>query len=118
MKPPFLEYERMTTNGATPSSGNTPPSPAPLAPPALTGNDSFAISLALLMIRLVLGWIFIYHGSQKLFGAFGGLMPGMNAAEGMDMFAQGLKDMPVLPAKVWAYTAAIGEFAGGVTVLL
>jgi len=28
--------------------------------------------LANLILRLSVGWVFIYHGTQKLFGAFGG----------------------------------------------
>jgi putative oxidoreductase len=57
-------------------------SAAPLGPAARTGNTAFATSLALLMLRLALGWTFIFHGSQKLFGAFGG--------HGIDAFAAGL----------------------------
>jgi putative oxidoreductase len=39
--------------------------------------SSYAESLALLLLRLSLGSIFITHGSQKLLGAFGG--PGLTA---------------------------------------
>jgi putative oxidoreductase len=74
----------------------------------------FANSLALLAIRLVLGWIFIFAGSQKLFGAFGGI--------GMDTWIKVMSSdamrMPVLPPVAWAYISAGGEFCGGVAVLL
>lgn len=84
----------------------------PLTPSQRLGNWVFANSLGLLMLRLVLGWVFVFHGSQKLFGAFGG--------SGMGPFVQGLErmNMPLLPPAAWAYIAAGGEFAGGVLVLL
>lgn len=74
------------------------------------GNNTFAISLALLMIRVGLAWVFLYHGSQKLFGAFGGM--------GMEGFTQGMTQMnlPLLPPAVWAWMAALGEFMGGLFV--
>jgi putative oxidoreductase len=33
------------------------------------------LDFVLFGIRLVLGWVFIYHCAQKLFGAFGGYGP-------------------------------------------
>jgi putative oxidoreductase len=66
-----------------------------------------------LLLRLVLGWTFIFHGSQKLFGAFGG--------HGIEAFADGLAQMGLpgfLPPIAWAYMAACGEFFGGTAVLL
>ena len=86
----------------------------PLGPGALQGNAKFATNVALLMLRLALGWTFVFHGSQKCFGAFG--------AEGMfEKLAEGLQQMGMpgfLPIRVWAYMAAYGELIGGVTVLL
>jgi putative oxidoreductase len=90
-----------------------PPSEHPLPPPARTGNTAFAMSLALLFIRVTLGWTFIYAGSQKAFGAFNGI--------GMEGFAKGLVHMGLpgfLPVTVWAYMAAYGELLGGISVLL
>jgi putative oxidoreductase len=86
---------------------------APLSPGERQGNTTFAVSVALLVLRLVLGWIFIYHGSQKLFGAFGG--PGMGG------FANTLAKLGlpgILPPMGWAYVAACGEFFGGISVFL
>lgn len=61
-----------------------------------------ATDYALLIIRLVLGVTFLVHGSQKMFGAFGG--PGLAAV---------VKMMgPV------GYLVAIGEFFGGLGILV
>ena len=73
------------------------------------GNCSFAVSLALLLLRLALGATFIYHGGQKCFGWFDG--PGIEA------FSHFLK-LPVLPAIVWAWMAAGSEFFGGLLILI
>lgn len=63
-------------------------------------------------LRLVAGAIFIAHGSQKLFGLFGGL---------------GLAKWTAIPppfafmqpqAKYWMIAAAVTEFLGGILVLL
>jgi putative oxidoreductase len=90
-----------------------PVSSAPLGPAGRVGNTAFATSLALLLLRLMLGWAFFFHGSQKLFGAFGG--------HGIEAFAKTLAGMGLpgfLPPVAWAYMAACGEFFGGVAVLL
>lgn len=55
------------------------------------------IDVALLIVRLVVGVIFMAHGAQKLFGAFGG--PGLAAMVGM-----------LGPV---GYLVSIGEFFGG-----
>jgi putative oxidoreductase len=58
-------------------------------------------------IRLALGLVFIFHGSQKLLGWFGG--------PGLEGFAA---HMDLQPPKFWAVLAANGEFFGGLLVLL
>ncbi len=40
-------------------------------------QDRTAVEVALLVARVIVGVIFAAHGSQKLFGAFGG--PGLTA---------------------------------------
>lgn len=65
-------------------------------------------SLALLMIRIPLGLIFIAHGSQKLLGVFGG--HGLTAT--FATFEQKLGIPPVL-----TLLAIIAEFGGGIGVL-
>jgi len=46
-----------------------------------TNRDRSAVDWALLIARVALGVIFMAHGAQKLFGAFGG--PGLSAVVGM-----------------------------------
>ena len=66
--------------------------------------------LALFVLRLVLGGVFIAHGAQKLFGWFGG--PGLQGTAGF--FDQtGIK-----PGSVMALLAGLAEFGGGLLVLL
>ncbi|SRR5579884_2340484 len=64
-----------------------------------------AISLGLLILRIVAGLTLAAHGSQKLFGWFGG--PGFNGTTGM------MKSMRFEPNWLWALLAGLGEFAGG-----
>jgi putative oxidoreductase len=65
-------------------------------------RDRPAVDTALLVVRVVVGFIFAMHGSQKLFGAFGG--PGLSAM--IDM-------MGVLGVLV-----TIGEFFGGLGLIV
>jgi putative oxidoreductase len=60
------------------------------------------VSAALLLIRIFLGVIFIAHGSQKLFGAFGG---------------HGLAQTVVEMGRI-GYMVSIGEFFGGLGILV
>src|SRR6185437_8802588 len=63
------------------------------------------MSLGLLLIRLVIGIPFIGHGSQKLFGWFGGY--GLKGTGGyMESF--GLR-----PGTLFALTAGAAELTGG-----
>lgn len=62
-------------------------------------------------LRIVLGLIFMAHGSQKLFGWFGGY--GLQATAGF--FAE---KMGMTPGILWATLAGCGEFFGGLLVML
>lgn len=65
-------------------------------------RDRTSVDVALLGIRVVLGIIFMAHGAQKLFGAFGG--PGLAGIVGM-----------LGPV---GYLVAVGEFFGGLGMLV
>lgn len=65
-------------------------------------------SWARCLLRLVLGFIFIMHGGQKVFGLFGG--------PGLEGFVQMMAPMGV---PEWlGYMAAFAEFGGGVLMFL
>jgi putative oxidoreductase len=65
-------------------------------------QDRSAVDAALLVARIVVGIIFMAHGAQKLFGAFGG--PGLAGV--VQMMG------PI------GYLVAIGEFFGGLGLLV
>ena len=65
-------------------------------------RDRSAVDWSLLALRLVLGVVFMAHGAQKLFGAFGG--PGLTAV--VQMMG------PV------GYLVTVGEFFGGLGLVL
>jgi putative oxidoreductase len=73
------------------------------------GREGY-VNLALLALRLVTGGLLAGHGSQKLFGWFGG--PGIEGTTGM-MHSVGLK-----PGRNWAYLAGGSEMGGGVLTAL
>jgi putative oxidoreductase len=68
----------------------------------VSAQDRPVVDRALLVIRIFVGVIFMAHGAQKLFGAFGG--PGLSAV--VQMFG------PV------GYLVAIGEFFGGLGLIV
>jgi putative oxidoreductase len=63
------------------------------------------MSLALLVLRVVVGALFIGHGSQKLFGSFGG--------HGIEGTGQFLAQLGYRPGHRHALLAGMAEFAGG-----
>jgi len=75
---------------------------------AKPGFGSVTESLSLLLLRLPLGVIFMAHGSQKLFGLFGG--PGVSAT--LKTFEEKMGIPPIL-----TILAMIAEFGGGLGVL-
>jgi putative oxidoreductase len=66
--------------------------------------------IALLLLRLTVGLLFVGHGAQKLFGWFGG--PGLNGAATM------MERMGMRPARFWAWINALAEFGGGLLLTL
>src|ERR671932_643774 len=67
-----------------------------------TIRDRSAVAWALLAARVFVGVVFMAHGAQKLFGAFGG--PGLSA------FVQVMGPL--------GYLVAVGEFFGGLGLVL
>ena len=73
-----------------------------------TRADRQAVDVSLLVVRLILGVIFLYHGGQLLFGLFGGggIAETVNGSAGKPGMG------PV------GYLVAIGQFFGGLGLVL
>ncbi len=61
-------------------------------------------------LRIALGVVFIAHGAQKVFGAFGG--------SGLKSFVSASAPLGLWPSWVWMGSAAFAELIGGLLVLL
>jgi putative oxidoreductase len=72
-------------------------------------DASLRLDIGLLLMRLMLGVIFVFHGSMKLFGCFGG-----GGLEGMAAF-NGQLGLPFPMAG--AVLAGLAEFCGGLALL-
>jgi putative oxidoreductase len=68
------------------------------------------INLGLALLRLFVGLTLAAHGSQKVFGWFGGY--GMKGFHGM------VAQMGFKPAGLWAWAAALAESGGGILLAL
>src|SRR5258708_31940532 len=68
------------------------------------------VSLGLLILRGVFGLAMAAHGSQKLFGWFGG--------GGLKGWTGHVEALGFRPAPWWALVAALSEFGGGLFVAL
>jgi putative oxidoreductase len=74
-------------------------------------NESSATGdIGLLILRLTTGGLLAGHGSQKLFGWFGG--PGLKGTAGW------LESMGFEPGTAWATAAGASEFGGGTLTAL
>ncbi len=67
-------------------------------------------SAGLLILRVALGGLFFAHGAQKLFGWFGG--------HGLAGHVGFMEKLGVRPARLLGLISALGEFFGGLGVLL
>src|SRR5690349_13651059 len=65
--------------------------------------DRHAVHLALVFMRVIVGTIFVAHGAQLLFGAWGG--PGIQKA------------VPMLGVGPLGYLVVIGQFFGGLLLI-
>lgn len=68
------------------------------------------MNLAMLVLRLVVGLLFAGHGSQKLFGAFGGA--------GLEGTAAGFDRMGLRPPRAHAMAAGCAELGAGLLLAL
>ena len=68
------------------------------------------MDLALLVLRVVVGLLFVGHGAQKLFGAFGG--GGLDGTAGM------FDNIGLRPGWLHARAAGVAEFGGGALLAL
>jgi putative oxidoreductase len=69
------------------------------------------LNIALLIIRIVVGFLLVGHGTQKLFGWFGG--------KGFSASAQGMgAAMRLRPARFWTLAAGLSEAGGGLLFAL
>src|SRR3954466_13391036 len=68
------------------------------------------MDLALLVLRLVVGGLFVGHGAQKLFGAFGG--------HGLAGTAGFFDQLGLSPGALHARAAGVAEFFGGALLML
>src|SRR5712691_4427328 len=71
---------------------------------------AITMSVALLMLRLVVGLTLAVHGTQKLFGWFGG--------PGLARLRQGFEKQGFKPAWLWASLVILGEVGGGLSLAL
>lgn len=62
-----------------------------------------------LLLRVLVGGFFVGHGTQKLFGWFGG--------NGLDATAQGFEQLGLRPGKPNAIAAGVAEAGGGALLL-
>jgi putative oxidoreductase len=73
-----------------------------------SARNSTPANLGLLLMRVMLGAVFSFHGAQKLFGAFDG--------DGLKAFAASLESMQVPWPMESALAAALTEFVGGLAL--
>jgi putative oxidoreductase len=68
------------------------------------------MDLAMFVLRIVVGGLFAAHGAQKLFGSFGG--------HGIAGTGQFFESLGLKPGERHARFAGLGEFGGGVLLIL
>src|SRR3989442_11447473 len=71
---------------------------------------TITMSVALLILRLVVGLTLTVHGTQKLFGWFAG--------PGLARLMQGFKQQGFKPVWLWVSFVILGEVGGGLSVAL
>jgi putative oxidoreductase len=74
------------------------------------GHPHLSDDLGHLILRLTAGGLLTGHGSQKLFGWFGGY--------GLEGTRTWLRSLGLRPGRTWAIVAGVGEFGGGLLTTL
>jgi len=98
----------MTTLGV-PVSGDRKVSPLRLV--FSVRSAALPVDLALLVVRVVLTWIFVYYGAGKLFGAFNG-----GGIHGTSLYFSNVAHLH--PGGFWAVVGGLIEFFGGIAMAL
>jgi putative oxidoreductase len=76
---------------------------------ATVQNSESTLDVVKLILRGVLGWVFMYHGSQKLFGWLGG--------SGIDGTASYFSSQGIHPSTFVAVVSGATELGGGIMLL-
>jgi putative oxidoreductase len=76
-----------------------------------TRTAALPADCALIVVRTVLAWVFIYHGARRLFGWFGG--PGIH--QSANYFAN---TAHLHPGELFAVLGGLIEFGGGIAIAL
>lgn len=93
-----------------PPAANAPGEPSKAARRREAENRRGTLDLGLLLLRVVVGATFLYHGLQKLTGWFHG--PGLDGTR--DMMAEGGWDHPTVSTVL----VTVGEVGGGILLIL
>ncbi|MGI8780218.1 MAG: DoxX family protein [Solirubrobacteraceae bacterium] len=72
-------------------------------------HDDRKFDVALALLRAMIGAVFVAHGAQKLFGAFGG--------GGLDGTADQMRGLGMEPGGFFAVLAGLSEFGAGLLFL-
>jgi len=101
------------TTTTTPSGATTAPSRSRVLLGALFGTHTAPLpaDVALIATRIVLAWVFVYHGSRRLFGWFDG--PGLHDSAQYFANTAGLR-----PGTLFAVMGGSIEFFGGIALAL
>jgi putative oxidoreductase len=79
------------------------------APEDLRHGTPQFINRSVLLVRVLVGALFIGHACQKLFGWFGG--------DGPQAWIGTIQKAGLQPAEVWAYGEALGEMGAGILLM-
>ena len=73
-------------------------------------NSNYRVDIALLILRIGIGFMFILHGYPKIMG-------GIEKWAGLGSYGMGSIGIHYFPA-FWGFMAAFSEFAGGIMIML